>query len=583
MGNAYLFLLRTSWRYADGARLFWVIRYIFFVISNSIDMTQPLIMGLIVNRLQRGGENVFRETVYLLILYASTTFFFWCFHGPGRIMERRAAFYVKQNYTDRLYRVVSELPLKWHRDHHSGETYDKVTKAASQLGHYAGQAYNHLHAFIAATLGVVAVLWYLHWFGLLALLLALLVVWVAMKFDAVRTKILREMNREENKVAAALFDYISNITTVITLRLEKRAGKEIARRFHNVKPVAWRDIDFNEWKWFAVSQLGAIMTFLLMFLYLYQEFSAGNVILAGSLIALYQYIDRLMSALWTLSWLNEEITLQATNVHMVDDIFADHEKLCSGREKVKALKDWQMIEVENLWFAYEDDQHRVHHIDGVSMTIHRGERIALIGESGSGKSTLMRLLRGVEVPKEASVVVDEQNVGGLAPLSTMTTLIPQDPEIFENTIEYNITAGIKHAKKDVEKACEIARFTPVLKRLPKGLKSDIKEKGVNLSGGENQRLALARGVFAARGSSLILLDEPTSSVDAQNEKAIYEALFKHFKGETIVSSLHKLHLLPLFDRAYVLKDGKIVEDGEVSVLLRKKGGVLRRLYDEYGE
>ena len=108
----------------------------------------------------------------------------------------------------------------------------------------------------------------------------------------------------------------------------------------------------------------------------------------------------------------------------------------------------------------------------------------------------------------------------------LSTLIPQDPEIFDNTIEYNITAGLSHRVEDVEIAAEIACFSKVLARLSDGLQTDIKEKGVNLSGGEKQRLALARGVFAARDSSLILLDEPTSSVDPVNEAEIYRNLFR---------------------------------------------------------
>ena len=132
-------------------------------------------------------------------------------------------------------------------------------------------------------------------------------------------------------------------------------------------------------------------------------------------------------------------------------------------------------------------------------------------------------------------------------------------------------------KEELMKDIALARFSSVLKRLPKGLKTDISEKGVNLSGGEKQRLALARGIFAAKTSDFILLDEPTSSVDMGNERAIYEGLLKRFADRCIISSIHKLHLLPLFRYVYVFRNGNVVAEGTPAALM-KEGGFLHPLW-----
>jgi ABC-type multidrug transport system fused ATPase/permease subunit len=113
-----------------------------------------------------------------------------------------------------------------------------------------------------------------------------------------------------------------------------------------------------------------------------------------------------------------------------------------------------------------------------------------------------------------------------------------------------------------------------------GVDTNIAEKGVNLSGGEKQRLALARGLFFARDSQLILLDEPTSSVDTYNERLIYTSVLSKFKDKCLVSSIHKLHLLDLFDRIYVLEGGKVVESGDFYQLL-KRNGALARMWKHY--
>src|SRR5258708_12181579 len=137
------------------------------------------------------------------------------------------------------------------------------------------------------------------------------------------------------------------------------------------------------------------------------------------------------------------------------------------------------------------------------------------------------------------------------------TLFPQEPEIFENTLAYNIAVGLHFAEEDILQVGESAHFVEVIRQLPLGLESDIREKGVNLSGGQKQRLALARGILAARDSDLVLLDEPTSSVDPRTEALIYEGLFKAFSDKAIISSIHPLHLLAPFAYPYVLHQGHI--------------------------
>ena len=116
--------------------------------------------------------------------------------------------------------------------------------------------------------------------------------------------------------------------------------------------------------------------------------------------------------------------------------------------------------------------------------------------------------------------------------------------------------------------CETAHFTEVVHQLPRGLQSSIQEKGVNLSGGQKQRLALARGILAAQQSTMVLLDEPTSSIDPRTEKMIYSELFAQFEGKSVISSLHRLHLLTNFDYIYVLRNGSVIEQGSFEYLRR---------------
>jgi len=231
---------------------------------------------------------------------------------------------------------------------------------------------------------------------------------------------------------------------------------------------------------------------------------------------------------------------------------------------------WRRMEVADLAFAYPGGRGDGPALSGIGLTLRRGERLALVGESGAGKSTLLRVLAGLYRPDHVAIAIDGVAQPGLHDLGSIATLLPQDPETFETTIEHNLTLGLERDPAALRRACEIASFTPVLAGCPAGLATEISERGVNLSGGQKQRLALARGILAAGDSALLLLDEPTSSVDPATEARIYAALFAAFPDACLVASVHRLHLLERFDRVVLMEQGRIVDQGSLSELLDRQ-------------
>lgn len=134
-------------------------------------------------------------------------------------------------------------------------------------------------------------------------------------------------------------------------------------------------------------------------------------------------------------------------------------------------------------------------------------------------------------------------------------------------------------EQNLKKAIKMAQFKTVIDRLEKGVDTGVQEKGVSLSGGEKQRLALARGILAAKDSDIMLLDEPTSSVDSINEKKIHKNIFKEFKDKTIISSIHRLHLLDKFDYIYMFDKGKIIGQGTFKEL--KENPNFKKIWQRY--
>lgn len=575
-GHPYANLFRTIWKYAKGMRKKFVLTYLMFVMANIALMMQPYFLGKFMNVIQTGGKDVVKDSAVILGIYVALDLVFWIFHGPARCMERIMSFNIARNFHTTMFNIVTKLPLKWHKDNHSGKTIDKIERAGNALKSFTDEMYVYIETLIQFIVSVTAIIIITKWDGLLVFLFAGIVLVVISVFDKSLVKSIKDINKKWHSVASVIYDYISNIVTIITLRLEKLARGDYMKKINYIYPFHKRMVLLNEAKWFSVSMVMSVAYFVILMYFVYKAYGSGGTVMVGTLVMLYEYVRKFIDVFFGVAWKYERFVVTSANLTTVNTILEAYEKM--GFKGIEALvhPNWKRIEIAHLFFKYEDEQHGPHTLDDVNILLERGKKIAFVGESGSGKSTMMTILRGLTHAKNVNLLVDGKKYKDLRALSEITTLIPQMPEIFENTIEYNITMGIPHSKEEVMKVVNMACFDKVLKKLPHGLETNIRERGVNLSGGERQRLALARGLFAGKNSSLILFDEPTSSVDSANELTIYEGMMKKFKDKCIVSSIHRLHLLKFFDYIYIFDGGKIVESGSFKELFNKSNGILKK-------
>ena len=570
MKNPYLSLLAIAWRYARKERKRYVLVYGMFTMSNLVDATNPILFGWFINKIQREPGRVLINALIYAALYLLLKFLEWCFHGPARVMERELAFNLSRNFLQERYHQALHLPVKWHQDHHSGATINRIRKAYEALKAFFDGGFMYLHALYKFLFSFIAMLIFSPLFGSIGIALGMVTIWVIFKFDKPFIKTQEEVNEKEHVISATLFDSLSNVMTVITLRLEKSMENGLLARVRDLLRPFKKNVLINEWKWFTADMLIALIYGVIVIGYIYQHWTPGSIFYIGGLVTLLGYVNQFTSVFHDVAWQYTQVIQYHTDVQTAVNI----EKAYAEQHRPDlqdSLPDgWKRIEISNLNFSHRDwydKKHAPQSLHDLHISIERGQRIALIGESGSGKTSLLALLRGLYLPEPGlEMKVDGQPL----PLSTLNetvTLFPQEPEIFENTIAYNVTLGLPFSTDDIHEVCETAHFTEVISDLPRGLDSNIQEKGVNLSGGQKQRLALARGILAARESDVVLLDEPTSSVDPKTESIIYSRLFSDFSRKAIVSSLHRLHLLPMFDRIYVLKQGQIVAEGRFDELL----------------
>jgi ATP-binding cassette subfamily B protein len=307
---------------------------------------------------------------------------------------------------------------------------------------------------------------------------------------------------------------------------------------------------------------------------------SGKSVEIGTVYALSSYLHSVSDAFFRFTYKYGDLLIKSSRVHAIDHIEADYENLVQESVGATLPQNWKSVEISHLSFSHDGDEAvgGAGGVRNISLTLQRGRSYALVGESGSGKSTVLKLLRGLHTPHRGSVTCDGIALPyGLSHVAHRATLIPQEPEIFADTIRFNVAMGVEAKDAAVLWSLEKARFSPVLKRLSKGLESNIAEKGVSLSGGEKQRLAVARGLFFVKESEseIVLLDEPTSSVDIYNERLIYQGLLKEFRHLCVLSAIHKFNLLHLFDEVLVFAHGELVERGSVDELLSRNGEFVR--------
>jgi ATP-binding cassette subfamily B protein len=585
MPNPYISLLRTSWRYAGKERKKYVLTYVMFVISNLIYSCNPILLGWFVNKIQLAPS----KTLYYTFWYAGWViglkFLQWCFHGPARVMERTLAFNLSRNFLRERYHQVLHLPAKWHQDNHSGATINRVRKAYESLRTFFDKGFRFIYVMGKFVFSAAAIVWLSPYFGSVAIVLGIFTIFVIRTFDKPFVKALKEVNEGEHIVSATLFDTLSNIMTVIAQRLERSMETGLMRRVQNIFRPFLRSAVINEWKWFSAEMLIVIIYAVIAIGYVFQHWAPGEKFLFGALVSLLAFVSQFTSVFQDIAFLYTDIMQFDTDVRTADAIDEAYLQQNRASWQDSLPGDWKEIRIDKLDFSHRgsyDDRHVPHSLHGLHLHIGKGKKIALVGASGSGKSTLLALLRGLYNPEPGLVLELDGKEFGLGRLNQAVTLFPQEPEIFENTIAYNITLGLPFSDEEVMAVCEEAYFADVVRQLPQGLQADIREKGVNLSGGQKQRLALARGILAARDSDLVLLDEPTSSVDPKTEALIYAALFNAFSDKAIISSIHRLHLLNRFDHVYVLQEGSIVDEGSFEHL-RDNSPVFQELWKHQKE
>ncbi len=570
-------LYRNLWRFAAGSRLALLSGAALLIGSQLLRITLPWFAGRAIDVLQLGGStDVVRAGEWIAALLA-TVGVAWALHGPGRVLERAVGVRVRRNVSEALFDKLARAPLRWHDRHQASDVQQRMAQASGALDDFAQNQYVVLQGVVTFVGTLSALVLFSPSIGFIAVGAHLLLVGIGTRFDRSMTRLAAEQNDAERRYASGVLEFVGNIVTISALRLQPNLRRLLQGRLENIFVPLKRSIRLNEIKWCAVDLMTAAVTWSVVALYVWKAHGSGAGVMIGGVFMVYQYAEQAGTVVGSAAGHLQNFARFRVNVASADAIWNAPVR----SDAVGSLDaEWATVELRGV--AYRHDSHdshapsatgsgsngssRANGIGPLSLTLKRGERIALVGPSGAGKSTLMRVMAGLYDADHGHLSVDGMTHLGVRPLASISTFIPQDADAFEATVAENIAMGSAPDRDALAAALRASAFDAVLPSLPHGLDTQIAERGANLSGGQRQRLGLARGFLAAAGSSLILLDEPTSALDPLTEAHVYRALDLAFPSATIVASVHRMSLLEHFDRVVLMADGQVLDSGSVDEL-----------------
>jgi ABC-type multidrug transport system fused ATPase/permease subunit len=560
-------LYRAFWRFADGQRRKVLASSALLVGSQLVKLAIPWLAAQAINAIQLSGTQGLGSAGGLILLILLAACLAWAMHGPGRIIERSVGIHVRGNLADRLYARVANLPLAWHETHHTGETQQRLEKATGALFSFAQSQFIYLQNCVNLA-GPIAALTLLSLpTGGAALCGYLLIGLVIVRFDRALLRLAQAENDAHHRYSAALVDCLGNIATVISLRLQPATRTILRNRLAAVFAPLRRSLVLVEAKWCSVDLMTISLSWGLVALYAVQAQRGTDTLLLGNVFMVYQYAQQAGGVIVALASHYQNFTRMQVDYANAEPIWAAAERRPGP---MPAPADWQRVQVDGLAFEYGGERGERPALEGVTLALRRGERVALVGGSGAGKTTLLRVLCGLYEPTGACYAFDGKLYPGVRDLRDICSLIPQEAQLFDGTLLDNLTFGVPYPRDLVGRAIRTAGLESVIESLPQGLDTPLSERGLNLSGGQKQRVALARGILAAEHSALLLLDEPTSALDPITEARFFSALHDALPGVTVLASVHRLHLLRRFDRVILMAGGRVIDTGGVDELLARQ-------------
>jgi ATP-binding cassette, subfamily B, heavy metal transporter len=541
------------------------------ILAKIASVSTPLVLGSAVNSLTElsSGINLFMLVpIALIVGYGVTTIIAFTFVQVRDALFSKVSQHSIRQISLNMFKHLHALSLQFHLNRQTGalaKYIDRGTKGIDFLLRYV--LFNVVPTFFEIFL-VSGILFYLYgpWYAIITLTTISLYSYLTFKITEWRNEFRKRMNQADNDISTKMIDSLLNYETVKYFNNEKFEFNRLDESLENYELAA------NQSR-HSLSLLNVAQTFIIMLgITIMLVMSAYGIksgdINVGGFVVINAYMFQLYQPLNWLGSVYREIRQALTDM---ENMFSLLEVSTASKDNLEDMPQSNDANIKFDKVSFDYDVRRTI-IKDISFTVPNGKKVAIVGPTGAGKSTISRLLFKFYDPKRGGIYINDININKISQesLRQIIGVVPQDAVLFNDTIYYNIAYGNTEATKEkVINAAQNAGIHDFISALPDNYETIVGERGLKLSGGEKQRVAIARTIL--KNPKIFFFDEATSALDSSTEKEIQKNLENISKNKTTLIIAHRLSTAANADKIIVLDKGVIIEEGTHKSLLLEKG------------
>ncbi len=492
-----------------------------------------------------------------------------------KLLTTSVSQWVMHDLRQALYVHIQRMSLAYHDHKNTGDLISRVTSDIYAIQSFISSNLLDVVIDVLTLAGMVSVMFYINWrFTLIALSIVPPLGAVVYKYTRNIKQASREVRKKEGQIVSVIQEVLTSIRVVKAFAREDYEQRRLEEESLENVEIALRARSLKARLTPIVGVIVAIGTGLV--LWFGSRLVLAGSLDAGSLILFIWYLGKMYKPMQDLSKMTDAYSKAAVGYERIREILdTDGEvKDLPGAQEARRING--AIEFDHVTFGYDSKRPT---LDNISFSIKPGQVAAFVGPTGAGKTTIISLIPRFYDPVSGVVKVDGVDVRRFKQrsLRSQISFVLQETVLFQGTIWHNIAYGKPAASRaEIMHAAEVANASEFIEKMPNGFDTMVGERGVTLSGGQRQRIAIARAVI--RNTPILILDEPSSGLDAESEKLVFEALDRLMKGKTSIVIAHRLSTVRSADVIFVVKDGMIVQRGNHEELI-SSGGLYAELYD----